>query len=871
MRDLLLAQDATEGDDLITGFSTADTIDALGGNDTVYGGTGNDTIAGGAGNDTLDGGDGHDSMDGGSGNDFLDGGNGDDLIYGGDGDDLIHSGTGNDAVFAQAGQDTIIAGEGAGNDSYYGGDGIDLITFPSTSQGITVDLAAGTATGPEIDNDLLSGIENVEGGSGNDTLSGTDGVNWLAGVAGSDLLEGRAGDDTLVGGAGDDTLVGGDGEDRAVFSGDFADYQMTDLGGGSYEVVDLRVASPDGTDLLIDVENLEFADQVVDLDAPLPPVLTAVAGDHLLRVLADGSISGDLDPGVPAMSLGTDVANGSLTFNGDGTYSYTPTVGFSGVDSFTYFAGPTEQTVRIEVGLAGTGPAQLVNNVVGQNESSADLTALTGGGYLVTWVVSSGGADQGVYAQRFDTNGAEVGSEIFIPKPGAQNVSAFNPVATELADETFVLMWQWGNANDPGLRALRYASDGTQLSVSEMNIDGGPRGERDPEITALEDGGFAVAWDRDDDQGHDDILVRTFDADGTPRTAALSLDIGAGNHAPAILALPGGEFLVAWIADDGNEVAGQRFDAATGSPLAGTVTLATAAPGETAGTVDLALLAGGNFMAVWSESNADADGYGLMMRNFNPDGTPAAGAFAVNEGQAGDQLMPSVTALAGADDNFLVTWVTDDGVSDSAIYARAFTLGGIPVGEEFVVSAGMSGDQTNPEVILLEDGRLAFSWSGPDGSGDGIYTRILSLGTDNHDNLQGDAQDDVMRGFGGADVLVGNDGDDILIGGAGADTLVGGTGADTFAYNDIMDVGDLIDGFDATGPDSIDLDGLLDSLGIADADRAGRVEVQQAGIGQDAIVAVDTTGNSVFDTVVATVTNVTGELDQNDLNLGALV
>ncbi|HIP79833.1 MAG TPA: type I secretion C-terminal target domain-containing protein, partial [Kiloniellaceae bacterium] len=77
--------------------------------------------------------------------------------------------------------------------------------------------------------------------------------------------------------------------------------------------------------------------------------------------------------------------------------------------------------------------------------------------------------------------------------------------------------------------------------------------------------------------------------------------------------------------------------------------------------------------------------------------------------------------------------------------------------------------------------------------------------------------------------------------------------------------------FDATGADSIDLDALLDSFAIADVDRSTRVEVQQAGTGQDAVIALDTNGDGVFNGVVATVINVTGDLDQNDLNLGTLV
>ena len=56
-------------------------------------------------------------------------------------------------------------------------------------------------------------IENLIGGSGNDTLVGDGNDNELTGNAGADVLRGEAGADTLKGGAGVDTLRGGVGFD----------------------------------------------------------------------------------------------------------------------------------------------------------------------------------------------------------------------------------------------------------------------------------------------------------------------------------------------------------------------------------------------------------------------------------------------------------------------------------------------------------------------------------------------------------------------------------------------------------------------------------------------------------------------------------
>ena len=243
---------------------------------------------------------------------------------------------------------------------------------------------------------------------------------------------------------------------------------------------------------------------------------------------------------------------------------------------------------------------------------------------------------------------------------------------------------------------------------------------------------------------------------------------------------------------------------------------------------------------------------------------------------AGDALSLALSGGSAAVDNVGVAQsvgadVIHAGSGNDSIAGDALSLGGladVTTGGDDTLYGGIGNDLIAGDALALGFGSASVTTGGDD----------LIYAGEGDDTVYGDGNGSVTTGgndtlFGGAgnDLLYGNDGDDILEGGAGNDTLDGGAGSDVFVYTDVVDAGDLIDGFDATGVDSIDLDGLLDSLGVADADRAARVDVQQAGTGQDAVIAVDTTGDAVFDTVVATVTNVTGDLDENDLNLGTLV
>jgi Ca2+-binding RTX toxin-like protein len=185
--------------------------------------------------------------------DYLAGGQGDDSLLGADGVDV--------AAFDQAQQPievdlTAGSAEGEGSDvlsridvvlgspfvdtltgdhqangfeGYGGADMIDGragqdVAIHYVAQGVTADLAAGTATasytaftevGPISDTstDSLKDIEDVWGSSFDDNLVGDHLANQLYGLAGRDHLEGAAGDDLLLGGLDSDTADGGDGND----------------------------------------------------------------------------------------------------------------------------------------------------------------------------------------------------------------------------------------------------------------------------------------------------------------------------------------------------------------------------------------------------------------------------------------------------------------------------------------------------------------------------------------------------------------------------------------------------------------------------------------------------------------------------------
>ncbi|WP_189156787.1 hypothetical protein [Lentzea pudingi] len=134
---------------------------------------------GGGGDDSLHGGSGADVLQGGEGDDVLSGGLGPDQLFGGDGDDVL------DEPQADAGGNFLQGGYG--NDKIDGAklNMRDRADFSDHTEGMTIDLAAGTASRPG-EFDEVKNVQDVHGTQGDDVLSGNAWPNKMYGLSGND-------------------------------------------------------------------------------------------------------------------------------------------------------------------------------------------------------------------------------------------------------------------------------------------------------------------------------------------------------------------------------------------------------------------------------------------------------------------------------------------------------------------------------------------------------------------------------------------------------------------------------------------------------------------------------------------------------------
>lgn len=137
---------------------------------------------------------------------------------------------------------------------------------PST--GYSIEIAPGT-------------IKDMAGNS----FAGTSSYNFTTGVVSGRTINGTSDPDLLTGGAGNDIIDGGSGIDTAIFSGLRAGASIDTTAGS---VVVTTAGGIDGTDTLVNIERLKFADISVALDLDgnagiVAKILAAVFGTGSIK------------------------------------------------------------------------------------------------------------------------------------------------------------------------------------------------------------------------------------------------------------------------------------------------------------------------------------------------------------------------------------------------------------------------------------------------------------------------------------------------------------------------------------------------------------------------------------------------------------
>jgi Ca2+-binding RTX toxin-like protein len=778
------------GNDFITGSADGGTIHVNAGDDTVIATVGDQYIFGDAGNDSITTGDGSDDVSGGTGNDTISTGAAQDSYTDEAGDDVVDLGTGNDNVSANA----------LGNDSFTGGLGVDSISYFASTLGMSINLVteraiAGTTT------DTIVAFENVIGtfhndtiignagdnkvtdyggdnymelGAGNDTADGGGGKDTMYGEAGDDFLGGYGGDDSLNGGAGNDTLYGEAGTDTAVFTGQRADYTITLNPDNSYTIVDNRAGSPDGTDTLISMENLQFADGTMNVGYAL------IYGDGLLQ---DGSSTTNEDvyftngadnfnhssdnyglvvdarsPTAFVGELGDTIRTGSgndSVLGGDGndvifgSLGNNTLNGGNGTDMVNYSNATVGVNVNLLTGLASGYGNDTISNF--ENISGSGYNdSLTGDG-LANFITAGAGSDTVDAGDGDDSVRGGAGGDLLNGGSGNDWLDYTGSLAGVTINlETLVV--SGGDASGDTISNFENVI-GTNFNDSLMGSTG---------VNYLSGG------------SGDDTLIGNGGNDTLDGGAGTDTVVYTGNRVDYTITLSGTNYVIvdnrAGSPDGTNSVINvENFIFADGSVLVTQLLSST--------------LTGGNDTYVSASLGGDlvdgGAGNDTMSSGVGYDQLKGSAGNDTLDGGAGND-----TIDGGADDDLLTGGAGNDLIeggagNDFAVWSGASTDYSITydsISGYYTVEDLRSGSPDGTDLVRNVE-NVTFT------NGSFAVTSFLPVTlTPLNDTWVGTALNENVDGLAGNDNINAGGGDDTVTGGLGADTLNGGTGVNTVSY-----------------------------------------------------------------------------------------
>lgn len=430
----------------------------------------------------------------------------------------------------------------------------------------------------------------------------------------------------------------------------------------------------------------------------------------------------------------------------------------------------------------------LVNTQTGGDQRVADSDVLVSGSYAVVWR-SADPAAPGIRLQLFDAAGAPIGGETSV------TAGQFDAKVTALAGGGFIVSWL--DANN-ALKGQLYDAGGSKLGAAFGILDLA----MSYDVAAAQDGGFFVTnyANLPADQA---IVGQFFTAVGTPRTASFVIALSGNdiNLEPEVTALANGNFVVVWQAFSTFErtfydIEGRVVTSAGTFPgnefIVGSLTTGIRSdPAITA-------LTNGGFVVRFDNFEPDpvtgAARQTMGLQLFNAQGLRVGDQILREIGTFADQPYAEESLAALPDGGFVTVWETG-----SEIYVQTFDASGGPLAEKEFVNSTVPGIQSQPAVASQPDGSFLVTWTdasgtGGDVSGTAIRGQLYAppppvppqsiTGTEGDDVLAGGAGDDTIDGLGGNDNLSGGDGADVIRGGPGDDYLNGGKGTNTLFGDD---------------------------------------------------------------------------------------
>ena len=356
------------------------------------------------------------------------------------------------------------------------------------------------------------------------------------------------------------------------------------------------------------------------------------------------------------------------------------------------------------------------------------VAALNNGGFVITWD-SNGqdGSGKGIYAQRYSADGTPQGSEFHVSSftPNDQ----VHPTVTALCDGGFAIAYmsygQDGRSNNlTDSYVQRYDALGNKVGSEFLVNTYTDSFQHHPVITGLNDGKLMVTWQSDGQDGSGyGIYGQLFTENGNKFGSEFLINyyVGGTQHHADVTELEDGGFVVTWVHDwpvYGNYIFGQRYDA-SGAEVGANFQINTYS-NDSQIEPSVTSLSDGGFLVTWQSDGQDGDNNGVFAQRYDSSGVQVGSEFQVNTQTAGSQEQSTVIGLS--DGGFLIAWSSSSYHPDGSgygIYGQRYDSSGNTVGDEFQINTYVSGDQDRISLEQLSNGNIIASWTSDGQDGDG--------------------------------------------------------------------------------------------------------------------------------------------------------
>jgi hypothetical protein len=438
-------------------------------------------------------------------------------------------------------------------------------------------------------------------------------------------------------------------------------------------------------------------------------------------------------------------------------------------------------------GTALTGEI-LASEAPGTNQYSLSLAQTLDGNIVVTWHdgrddTDIDGSSMGtgeIQARIFTAGGAPFTGEIEV---NAQSYGTQeNPDVTALANGGFVVAW--GSSDDhylgygqPGIRLQVYAHPGShygEIYIPEASYTSKPT------VTALTDGNFVVSWMNPDDLGNAPLMLQVYNSTGERIGTPVQVDEASASItiAPSVTPLADGRFVVNWW--DYGQIKAQVFGISDGStdPV-------DPNPGDENQAPSLLYQVGGHVDENSAAGTAVSTLYAVDMDFLDPAGETltfsltdnAGGRFAIQ----GDKIVVANGALLDfeqAASHQVTVRVTDRAGAylDEQMTIAVQDVNEAPVVEPPVIETPVITPPVVEHPVVHTPLTVSTNFTLPD------YVLNVIAGGRANIKLTGNALDNSLKGNAGKNIISGGGGKDKVNGWLGNDKLAGGKDKDAFLF-----------------------------------------------------------------------------------------